>query len=377
MKILITDAEMEASLPFIRSLGEKGHKIYTTPTKEKMAAGSYSKYAKKLNYEDIDFNEFDFIIPVSDEMTEFFVNNPEYNALVPNKKDYYIARDKYKTLKLAEEKDIPHPRTIYIEKYDDVDIDFPVITKPTRDKGSRGVCLSKNREELRKNIDGTEGNVIAQEFIPYGGKNYCVDMIFLKDEMIAMYMTEIHRTYPVYGGPDVLTETIYDEKLKEYAERLMSGLHWNGIINIEFKENPENGELYLLEINPRPSSSIGISLKAGIDMPDILLKAFRGEDIKQFDYRKNILYKDTYNSILHFIENPKKWEVMKENRNFNGSVSNIEVKDIKPHMAQLGYVFKHIFSKEFRRRNQYINRTTKDSKKNMKKLYKEQIKNGD
>jgi len=51
-------------------------------------------------------------------------------------------------------------------------------------------------------------------------------------------------------------------------------LGWNGLAMVEFKEDPRNSELVLMEINPRMWGTIGLALFAGADFFDAIIKVF-------------------------------------------------------------------------------------------------------
>lgn len=51
-----------------------------------------------------------------------------------------------------------------------------------------------------------------------------------------------------------------------YAERIFSTLAWQGIANLELRQDRMDGRWYFMEINPRVPSSVGIQEAAGVDL---------------------------------------------------------------------------------------------------------------
>jgi len=65
----------------------------------------------------------------------------------------------------------------------------------------------------------------------------------------------------------------------------LDSLKWNGVAMVEFKYDPENESLSLMEINPKFWGSSELGLAAGINFGELVIRSFLGENIKK-DYRK-------------------------------------------------------------------------------------------
>ena len=82
---------------------------------------------------------------------EYMINNYQ-NLVISNTKEVFdVAQDKLSIMKSCAENDIPHPKTLFdIESADAVletDIKFPVIMKPRRDCGARGMSFFENEAD--------------------------------------------------------------------------------------------------------------------------------------------------------------------------------------------------------------------------------------
>lgn len=84
------------------------------------------------------------------EIENFFDRDIKFVGQIPNQVDIYD--DKYFTNELLRKNKIPIPKTklISIDNLTDysLDIDFPMVVKPIRGRGSQGVSLVNNRKEL-------------------------------------------------------------------------------------------------------------------------------------------------------------------------------------------------------------------------------------
>ena len=89
------------------------------------------------------------------------------------------ARDKSRTLKIAEQIGIPIPKTYYPEIKEDLDQvkDFPIIIKPRLSSGSRGFAYCETRKELQDNfsliIKDYPDGLLVQEYIPMKDEISC------------------------------------------------------------------------------------------------------------------------------------------------------------------------------------------------------------
>ncbi len=86
----------------------------------------------------------------SHDIENFFDRDIQFIGQLPSQVDIYD--DKYFTNELLRKNNIPIPKTklISIENLNDyaLDIDFPIVVKPRRGRGSQGVSLVKNQKEL-------------------------------------------------------------------------------------------------------------------------------------------------------------------------------------------------------------------------------------
>lgn len=89
------------------------------------------------------------------EIENFFNQDIQFVGQIPNQVDIYD--DKYFTNELLRKKQIPIPETQLISSENSADcsinIDFPVVVKPIRGRGSQGVSLAKNTRALNAKLN--------------------------------------------------------------------------------------------------------------------------------------------------------------------------------------------------------------------------------
>jgi predicted ATP-grasp superfamily ATP-dependent carboligase len=84
--------------------------------------------------------------------------------------------------------------------------------------------------------------------------------------LIGSLLTRSHRTWPPQAGNPTLLETVQiPPGLAEKIERLVRGIGWSGLFQLELIERPD-GTLAPIDFNPRPYGSIGLARPAGVPL---------------------------------------------------------------------------------------------------------------
>ncbi|MBO8139986.1 MAG: ATP-grasp domain-containing protein [Thermosipho sp. (in: Bacteria)] len=277
---MIVEAEYRKVLPVVRYLGKKGYNVYTISL-NRFSIGGSSKYVKE-NYflKELSINEVleiiskhnvDIVIPSNEKSVEFFAKNIEkFNIpiVVPDVKSYEICLDKSKTLQFADRLGVRVPKTFVFKNFDEFkkNIDkiniFPVVLKPKKSSGSRGIIYVNSRNELLEVLNEEYVKKyefpLIQEYIPLGGRAIGASFLYYKGEEVLGFCHQRIREYPPDGGPSTLAVSVYNEEALSIGRKLLDNLNWNGLAMVEFKENPRNSELVLMEINPRCGEQLGL-----------------------------------------------------------------------------------------------------------------------
>jgi predicted ATP-grasp superfamily ATP-dependent carboligase len=335
--VLVTDGHSRASISIIRSLGRKRINVYSGES-YRINPSFFSKYVKKtLIYHDpkkhpirfiddinnfVEKNKIETIIPVVDDCTLLlskYKNRFSPNVKIPiaNYDTLLVGRDKAKTIELAEKEGIPHPKTL-IDDHPDFtfikrDFEFPVILKPRRSSGSRGIVCVKKPRDLEKEYTQLKkqyNDLIIQEFIPYGGANG-VFLLFNQGEPRALFVHKRLREYPPSGGPSTLRESVVYPKIEEYALKILKKLNWHGVAMVEFRIDARDGEPKLMEINPRYWGSLQLGIFAGVDFPYLHYKMALDGDIKPvFNYKLSVKARWFFGDVLWLLSQQQKIKLL-------------------------------------------------------------------
>jgi len=149
---------------------------------------------------------------------------------------------------------------------------FPVIVKPRRGAGSRGVRLVDSREQLE--ALGTDEALIVQEHLP--GSEFSVDVIAAADGRVAAAVPRTRTR--VDSGVSIAGRTVHDAALEQTAAAVAEAIGLTGVANVQLRLD-RAGVPALLEVNPRFPGALPLTIAAGVDMPSLVLDLALGRDI--------------------------------------------------------------------------------------------------
>jgi predicted ATP-grasp superfamily ATP-dependent carboligase len=359
-RVLVTDAGERNVPAVIRSLGKKGVEI-TCSENTRVAMGFFSKYCQHRLISPSPKTEM--VIPTSDEAVYIASKNKELiekhtKIPVPVFNTFSKAADKAQTLKIAIQQQVPCPKTFFIKDLDEVkkagqELGFPLVIKPKVSYGSRGIVYVKSEDEFIDSYLKVHSKYkfpMIQEYIRPGGQACGAFLLFNKDsEPRAFFAHKRLREFPVKGGPSTLRESVYRPDLIDMSVKILKAMKWYGIAMVEFKQDPADNQFKIMEINPRFWGSLQLSVLAGVDFPYLLYKMEMDGDIEPVaSYKEGIRCRWLLpGDILHFIFNPKRFELKPGFFNFsknNRQDDFISLKDPGPTFGFFLAVIKNLFN---------------------------------
>jgi predicted ATP-grasp superfamily ATP-dependent carboligase len=211
-----------------------------------------------------------------------------------------VAGDKDKTLAIAAELGIAFPRTMLIERPDQIDdvltaFEFPFVLKPTASwtpqaEGRLVPAEVINPGEAAAMIGrclaaGTA--CLAQEFA--GGTREGVTMFVEAGEVRASCAHVAHRTVPALGGASVMRQSIpLPPDIYEFAVRLVKAIGLEGVCEVEFRRD-RLGRPLLMEINARLAGTIENAVRSGVDFPLLIWQWASGQPVARTEgYRTGV-----------------------------------------------------------------------------------------
>lgn len=149
---------------------------------------------------------------------------------------------------------------------------FPVIVKPRRGAGSRGVRVVMDRTELE--AIPVDDALIIQEYLP--GEEYSVDVFA---DATSHVIAAVPRTRErVDSGVSIAGRTLHDEALESTASAVAAAIGLTGVANVQLRRDAR-GIPALLEVNPRFPGAMPLTIAAGVDMPVLALDLALGREL--------------------------------------------------------------------------------------------------
>jgi D-aspartate ligase len=221
-------------------------------------------------------------------LEEFFrVPTPDWSSI-------QWAWDKRNTYRKAEELGIPVPRTWYlrdIHELDSIDAEPPFAIKPaikehfiyaTRAKAWR----ADSRAELAERFQRAAalvgpGEVMVQELIPGDGRQQFAYCAFFKDGAAigSMVARRWRQQPPDFGRNTTFAETVDVPLLETLSERFLRAIDYYGLVELEYKLDPRNGQYKLLDVNARTWGYHTLGPRAGVDFPYLLFADQLGQPV--------------------------------------------------------------------------------------------------
>ena len=167
-----------------------------------------------------------------------------------------------------------HPRSLDEALGAAAEIGYPLFVKPSENivfkrihKRQAFVC--ETRAELEHAYALTaEYEPMVQEFIP-GGDEYLWSLgtyISTDNEPLAVFSGRKLRQTAVNMGSARVGEAVWDDEVVESGLRLLRELGFHGIAQVEWKRDPRDGRLKLIEVNPRLWQWHGLTGACGADV---------------------------------------------------------------------------------------------------------------
>lgn len=208
-----------------------------------------------------------------------------------------MAEDREKFDAILEELNITRPKgkgiwTVQEGLEEARKLGFPVLVRPSYVLGGQGMEITHDEEELTyylKNafVKDTKNPILIDKYLM--GREIEVDAISDGENILIPGIMEHLERAGVHSGDSVTmypSQNISDEikdKVLEYTKKLALKIGIKGMINIQFIEF--EGELYVIEVNPRASRTVPyISKVSNVPIVDLATKAMLGEKLIDLGY---------------------------------------------------------------------------------------------
>ena len=205
---------------------------------------------------------------------------------------------------------IVHTLTEALEAADQ--IGFPIIVRPSFTLGGTGGGVAYNRQELedfcKQGLDLSMTSEIMLERSLLGWKEYELEVMRdSKDNVVIICSIENVDAMGVHTGDSITVapaQTLTDREYQEMRDAAIAIIREIGVetggSNVQFAVNPEDGELMIIEMNPRVSRSSALASKAtGFPIAKIAAKLAVGYTLDEIT---NDITRETYASFEPTID---------------------------------------------------------------------------
>lgn len=221
--------------------------------------------------------EIDALIPTIDtDLLLLSQNKDEFGTtqvVISDENKIAICRDKRFTAEYFHSIDLKSPSPI--DDWKKYDAGYPAFIKPKDGSSSINAYKVMDEEEL-KNYAAQVPDYIIQPFIE--GTEYTVD-IFCDFDGNPIFITPRIRQ-AVRAGEVLKTQIRQDETIIAEMQQLIKDYKPCGPITVQLIQQKDTGDNYYIEINPRFGGGAPLSIKAGADSAEMLLRLLNGEKIE-------------------------------------------------------------------------------------------------
>lgn len=147
---------------------------------------------------------------------------------------------------------------------------FPIVIKPARGVGGRGVRKLASLAELNAALaEPGASDMLVQQFI--AGDDYCLTALYDGGVRLAAAAYRNLSRYPREAGAGVLRETVLEAPFLATADALFAAVNWTGVVEADFRWDGA-GAPYLIEVNPRFWAGLFNTVASGVDYPWLLFE---------------------------------------------------------------------------------------------------------
>ena len=233
-----------------------------------------------------------------------FLKENNVNILGTKFEDIDTAENREKFEKLLEKLNINRPKGKAIWSIEEgmkeaKILGYPILVRPSYVLGGQGMEITYEEDGLIQYLKGAferdkKNPVLIDKYLI--GREIEVDAICDKEDILIPGIMEhleragIHSGYSITMYPSQNISNDIKEKILDYTKKISLNLNVLGMINIQFIEY--NGDLYIIEVNPRASRTVPyISKVSNVPIVELATKAMLGEKLKDLGYGVGI-YKE-------------------------------------------------------------------------------------
>jgi predicted ATP-grasp superfamily ATP-dependent carboligase len=203
---------------------------------------------------------------------------------LPSSESIDLLADKYRTVCLARDLEIPAPETVLVSTRGELDQvkawAYPIVVKDRfsvrwcGDKAIEGtVSYALSWDDLVEKVNhrlAAVGDVLVQKFAPGKGIGYSCFAVGDECRLPFQWM-RIREKNPRGSGSSARLSVGVHPQVAKWSNELVRRAGFQGIAMVEYKHGASANSYVLMEVNARPWGSIQLPIHCGIDYPNYLV----------------------------------------------------------------------------------------------------------
>jgi D-aspartate ligase len=187
---------------------------------------------------------------------------------------------------LARKYGLPSPQSAYIQSSDELDqfsrqARYPVMLKPRQAREWQALpegnpfrncktVSAASSEELLANYSQVShlvpSAVVQEEIVGPDSAKYCYLSVYsTRGQRLGSCVVQELRAYPLLYGCATLVQPVIDEEIDKVCNNFLLSIGYIGICEIELKRDSRDGQVLLIEVNPRFSGTGDAAKYAGVE----------------------------------------------------------------------------------------------------------------
>lgn len=303
-RVLVTGAGGPAGVNVIRALIERGHHVVAVDT-DPLAAGLHLAPEGDLIVPADDPSFVDRLLAtvrnkgaevvistIAEEMLVLAGRRDEIAERVsiwlPRPEAIEACLDKWRFACAMSAAGIPVPPTAEAPS---PDVPGPWVVKPRRSRGSRGVVFADDRAGLDAALRCTDDPIVQTRM---RGREFTVDALVSRDgELVGAVPRWRLETK---AGISTKGRTFSDDRVLDGVIGVLSTIGLDGAANVQ--GFVDGDDVAFLEVNPRFSGGLSLSLAAGADLVGEYLRGVLGREVRP----ESLAFRPDTTMIRHFEE---------------------------------------------------------------------------
>ena len=229
-----------------------------------------------------------YLVPLIDtEIASFHAIAGRFDARVvaPVPAFCRMSFDKWSTYEELSRAGIPMPETS-LATIDPGRVAYPAVVKPRSGTGSRGIAYLNEPRDLEAYLAraplAPDAYIVQQRL---AGKEYSVSVVVgLGGPVLAV----VPKESIIKRGMSIVAVTRRFPEIAALSRQIQDRLRPDGPFNLQLFVTAD-GRPYVLEINPRFSGSIPLTIAAGVHEVDLIIRHAEGEDLGPIDFTPDLL----------------------------------------------------------------------------------------